>query len=137
MERSTALLCWSWLEWYTQICEPNRSSPSCLPPPVFGGWKATQYLRVEDPLRYFLLLFFFLDALHTERPEHKSREQDGPQRHHCLSAAPYSGSVLPPAWQRAHLGGWRKPRQTGVETRPGFLGVSLLSRLQCLCSKCL
>lgn len=117
MERSTAPPYGSWLEWRGQIREPNRSSSSCLPPLMFGGWKATGYLRVGDPLReFFLLQVFFEYAFHTERPEHKGREQYSSQRRHGLSAAPCSGSLLPPAWQRAHLGSWRKPRQTGVET---------------------
>lgn len=69
-ERSTAPPYGSWLEWRGQICEPNRSSSSCLPPLMFGGWKATGYLRVGDPLRdFFLLQVFFEYAFCTERPE--------------------------------------------------------------------
>lgn len=91
MERSTAPLYWSWFEYCSQICGSNRSSSSCLPSRMFGGWKATHYLR----LWYFpTLKTFFQYAFHTESPEHKARRQKISQRHHGLSAASCSGSVL-------------------------------------------
>lgn len=57
------------MEWCSQICEPNRSSSSCLPPLMLGGWKATQYLRVGDPLRYFFLLNFFFHMHFTQKSQ--------------------------------------------------------------------
>lgn len=78
MERSTAPLYGSWFEWCSQLCGTNRSSSSCLPFLMFGGWKATHYLRARDPLLHFLpLKTSFENAFHTESPEHKAKGQDG------------------------------------------------------------
>ena len=50
---------------------------------MFGGWKATCYLRVGEPLLHFVPLKpFFANAFHTGSPEHKAKAQDGSRRHH-------------------------------------------------------
>lgn len=71
-KHSPAVLELVWIE-QSDLGGTIRSSSSCVPSLMFGVWKATCYLRVGDPLRYFLpLKTSFEYAFHTESPKVQS-----------------------------------------------------------------